>query len=193
MSPCFPWITSCKLHITMKPLNCPNCWNKKHFNPAVKNKIWTPKTFPYISYGGQCLYWQIIHSCYCTFPMSKVICTCLKLQGFTCSNYKGSGEPDQTTILDKLFPFLVNASYTIKYNILISETIRWIQCQLEFKLLVVTSLARRRADSNSSLGMLWVRVRATLLLDVINLINPPRQQEIGTNCLWKGPNASGNH
>ena len=64
---------------------------------------------------------------------------------------------------------------------------------MEFKLLVVTSLARRRADSNSSLGMLWVRVRATLLLDVINLINPPRQQEIGTNCLWKGPNASGNH
>ena len=114
-------------------------------------------------------------------------------KGFTCSNYKGTGEPDQTTILDKLFPFLVNASYTIKYNILISETIRWIQCQLEFKLLVVTSLARRRADSNSSLGMLWVRVRATLLLDVINLINPPRQQEIGTNCLWKGPNASGNH
>ena len=114
-------------------------------------------------------------------------------KGFTYRNYKRSGEPDQTSILDKLFPFLVIASYTIKCNILIHETIRWIQCQLEFKLLVVTSLARRRADSNSSLGMLWVRVWETLLLDVINLINSHRQQEIGPNCLWKGPNASGNH
>ena len=29
--------------------------------------------------------------------MSKVICTCLSLQRFTCSNYKGSGEQEQTS------------------------------------------------------------------------------------------------
>ena len=26
------------------------------------------------------MYWQIIGSCYCTFPMTKTICTCLSLQ-----------------------------------------------------------------------------------------------------------------
>ena len=44
--------------------------------------LWTGKNFLYISYGMKSFvaYVQIIGSCYCTFPMTKTICTCLSLQ-----------------------------------------------------------------------------------------------------------------
>ena len=41
-----------------------------------------------------------MYSCYCTFAMSKVICTCLSLLAilrlYLYSNYTGSGEHKQT-------------------------------------------------------------------------------------------------
>ena len=38
------------------------------------------KIFPYISYGAKNMCRQIMSSCYCTFPMKKVICTYLSHQ-----------------------------------------------------------------------------------------------------------------
>ena len=38
------------------------------------------KIFPFIPYGAKNMYWQIMSSCYCTFPMKKVICTSLSHQ-----------------------------------------------------------------------------------------------------------------
>ena len=35
--------------------------------------VWPPKKFLYVSYGGWYLYWQIVGSWYCTFPISSTL------------------------------------------------------------------------------------------------------------------------
>ena len=79
--------TSCnyKLHINIKSFKCHRVWSKKHLNRPLNKGVMPLKTFPIyflwsIILCSLAMFWQIIGSCYCTFPMTKRICTCLPFQ-----------------------------------------------------------------------------------------------------------------
>ena len=70
----------------MKPFNCQNCKNKRHFNSAVNKQDMTSQKFPHTFLSNTC-----------TDKLFTAATVLYNYKGFTYSNYKGSGEHEQTT------------------------------------------------------------------------------------------------